>query len=222
MTRFPDRRAAGRELASVVGGLGLRDPVVMGVPRGGVPVADVVARALDAPLDVLGTRVLRLPRSPGVAMGAVGEEGATIRYDDVVGMARISDEDFAEIERRARAGLDAEVGRLRAGRPPLPLAGRTVLVVDDGVATGCTARVACRIARARGAGRVVLAVPVGSPRALAAIPEADEVVAVRAPADFMSVGMQYVDFRQTRDEDVSAILAAAASRPPDARGTDGA
>jgi putative phosphoribosyl transferase len=209
MSRFANRRDAGRRLAEALTDRDWDDPVVLGLPRGGVPVADEVARALGAPLDVLVVRKLGLPHQPEVAMGAIGEEGAEVVNEDVVGLGRVSPSAFAAVERRERAELDARVRRFRRGRPPLPLAGRTAIVVDDGVATGATARVACRVARARGAARIVLAVPVGSPDALATIPEADEIVAVSAPPGFMAVGMHYVDFRQTEDSEVTSILDAA-------------
>lgn len=209
MSRFADRRDAGRQLADVVGALSLGDAVVLGLPRGGVPVAAEVARAIRAPLDVLVVRKLGLPDRPEVAMGAVGEDGAEVVNEDVVGMAGITAVEFAAVERRERAELDARVRRFRGDRGPVPIAGRTALIVDDGIATGATARVACRVARVRGASRVVLAVPVASPRAIESLPEADEIVCVEAPVGFMSVGMHYLDFRQTRDEEVAAILAAA-------------
>lgn len=216
MNRFADRRDGGRRLAAVLRTRSLGDAVVLGLPRGGVPVADEVARALGAPLDVLVVRKLGLPSRPEVAMGAIGEEGAEVVNEDVVGMGRVTAGEFAAVERRERAELDARVRRFRGDRQPLPLTGRTALVVDDGIATGATARVACRVARARGAARIVLAVPVGSPRAIRSIPEADEVVCVEAPPGFMSVGMHYLDFRQTRDDEVAAILA---GQDGDASGT---
>jgi putative phosphoribosyl transferase len=209
MSRFADRRDAGRQLAAVVGALSLGDAVVLGLPRGGVPVAAEVARAIRAPLDVLVVRKLGLPDRPEVAMGAIGEDGAEVVNEDVVGMAGVTSAEFATVERRERAELDARVRRFRGDRGPVPIAGRTALIVDDGIATGATARVACRVARARGASRVVLAVPVASPRAIESLPEADEIVCMEAPVGFMSVGMHYLDFRQTRDEDVATLLAAA-------------
>lgn len=212
MSRFADRRDAGRQLAAVVRALAPADAVVLGLPRGGVPVADEVARAIDAPLDVLVVRKLGLPSRPEVAMGAIGEEGAEVVDDGIVGRGGVTPDEFAAVLSRERAELESRVRRFRGDRPPLPLAGRTALIVDDGVATGATARVACRVARARGAARVVLAVPVGSPRAIGTIAEADEVICVEAPPGFMSVGMQYRDFRQTRDDEVAEILAAARAR----------
>lgn len=214
MSRFSDRRDAGRKLAAVVGALSIGDAVVLGLPRGGVPVAAEVARAIGAPLDVLVVRKLGLPFRPEVAMGAIGEDGAEVVNDDVVGMGGVTPAEFAAVERRERAALDERVRRFRGDRRAVPIAGRTAVIVDDGVATGATARVACRVARARGASRVVLAVPIGSPRALDSIPEADEVVCVEAPPRFMSVGMHYLDFRQTRDDEVAAILAAAQAGDP--------
>jgi putative phosphoribosyl transferase len=206
VSRFADRREAGRRLAEAIGDRRSDDPLVLGLPRGGVPVADEVARALDAPLDVLVVRKLGLPRQPEVAMGAIGEEDAEVVNDDVVGLGRVSRDEFTAVERRERAELDARVRRFRHGRPPRPLDGRTVVIVDDGIATGATARVACRVARQRGARRIILAVPVGPADTLGSIPEADEIVAVSTPSSFMAVGMHYVDFRQTDDAEVSTIL----------------
>lgn len=202
--RFRDRVDAGRQLGARVAARGFTESVVLGLPRGGVPVAAEVARALGAPLDVLIVRKLGYPPQPEVAMGAIGEGGVRVLNDDIA--ARVPSADVAAVERRERAVLDERVRRLRGGRMPLELQGRTAIVVDDGVATGATARVACRVARALGADRVVLAVPVAAPEAIVDLPEADEVICLSAPAGFMAVGMHYLDFRQTTDAEVSALL----------------
>ncbi|WP_394555192.1 phosphoribosyltransferase [Agromyces sp. MMS24-JH15] len=210
--RFLDRRDAGRRLGERLATRDLLDAVVLGLPRGGVPVADEVAAVIGAPLDVLVVRKLGLPTQPEVAMGAVGEHGTIVRNEDVIRAARVERAAFAEAERRERAEVAARVDRFRGGREPIPLVGRTALVVDDGLATGATARVACRVAREAGARHVVLAVPVGAPDSITAVAEADEVACLSAPPGFMSVGMHYIDFHQVPDDEVAAILRAAHER----------
>ena len=209
MRRFENRRDAGRRLAQLLAEREWGDAVVLGLPRGGVPVADEVARALDLPLDVLIVRKLGLPRQPEVAMGAIGEQGARVVNDDVVRTGGVSSPEFAAVERRERAELEDRVRRFRGGRPPVSLAGRTAIIVDDGVATGATARVACEVARAPGAERIVLAVPVAARDVVSTATWADEVVCVEVPEWFMAVGMHYLDFGQTTDAEVAEILAAA-------------
>ncbi|ANJ26546.1 phosphoribosyltransferase [Agromyces aureus] len=211
---FEDRRDAGRRLAALLREHG-RDawarPVVLGLPRGGVPVAAEVADSLAAPLDVLVVRKLGLPFREEVAMGAIGEEGARVLNDDVVALGGVDARTLAAVERRERAELEARVRRFRGDAPPIELAGRTAIVVDDGVATGATARVACLVARARAAASVVLAVPVASPDAavgLVGSPAIDELVCLSTPAGFMAVGQYYLDFTQTTDAEVQALLAA--------------
>jgi predicted phosphoribosyltransferase len=212
MDRFRDRIDAGRQLSRSFEGRELRRPVVLGLPRGGVPVAAELARALDAPLDVLVVRKLGLPRQPEVAMGAIGERGARVLNDDVLTSSAVADGDLEAVERRERAELESRVARFRGEAETVELGGRTAVIVDDGVATGATARVACIVARELGAASVIVAVPVGaadSIAALAALPEVDEVVCLRAPGDFMAVGLHYIDFRQTTDEEVQELLRAA-------------
>ncbi|MEU9607101.1 phosphoribosyltransferase family protein [Streptomyces sp. NPDC048057] len=212
---YANRDAAGRLLATRLEHLKGRDVVVLGLPRGGVPVAARVARALDAPLDVCLVRKLGVPFQPELGMGAIGEEGVRVVNDRVVRMSGVRDDELARVESRERALLAERARRYRGERTPEPLKGRTVVVVDDGVATGSTARAACRIARARGAARVVLAVPVAPPgwtELLAA--EADELICPDTPADFSAVGQFYVDFAQTEDDEVVAILKRAAHRTP--------
>ena len=212
---FQDRRDAGRQLGRRMAPFAGRGVVVLGLPRGGVPVAAEVARAVGAPLDVVLVRKLGLPSRPELAMGAVGEDGVLVVNDDVVRAGRVDRATFADVERRERAELDRRARQLRGDRARLPLEGRTAVVVDDGVATGATARAACAVARAHGAARVVLAVPVGSPHALRDIaPVVDEVVCLESPQRFSAVGQVYADFRPTEDEEVLGLLRRPAPAPP--------
>ena len=204
---FRDRVDAGFQLAHQLSHLRRSGPVVVGLPRGGVPVAAQVARHLRAPLDVIVVRKLGLPDYPEVAMGALGEGGVVVVNDDVVRRGGVRPEAFAAVQAREQQELDRRLLGLRGGRAGTPLAGRVVVVVDDGVATGATARAACQVARAGGAARVVLAAPVIAPDVVPSLREvADEVVWVEAPQDFAAVGQWYADFGQTRDEEVVALL----------------
>lgn len=221
---FVDRVDAGRQLSSRVEHLRGSDVVVLGLPRGGVPVAYEVARSLRAPLDVIVVRKLGVPDQPELGMGAIGEDGVRVINPDVVRVARVSAEEIAEVQRREQAVLDRRAKALRADLPPVPLDGRTALVVDDGIATGSTARAACQIARARGARRVVLASPVAAPDTVAGLrADADEVICVLTPTWLSSIGQWYDDFSPTTDEEVRQLLARAraeqstVSTPPPAR-----
>lgn len=207
---FVDRRDAGRQLAARLASFEGAEVVVLGLPRGGVPVAAEIAGALGAPLDVCLVRKLGVPRRPELAFGAIGEGGVRVVNDDVVRAYGISAEVLAGVEAEEQQILERRSRRYRSRREPVPLDGRTVLVVDDGVATGSTARVACRIARARGAERVVLAVPV-APRGLRErmAGDADELVTVQTPQEFAAIGQFYADFTQVTDEEVVACLGAA-------------
>jgi len=189
--------------------------VVLGLPRGGVPVAWPVAQALGAPLDVIVVRRLGLPTLPEVAMGALGEGGVRVVDADVVRRGGVTPERFAAVEAAEREVLRRQVHALRHGRAGEPLAGREVVIVDDGVATGSSARAACLVARARGARRVLLAVPVapvGIAGQFAGV--ADDVVCVEQPPDFTSVSACYQDFGQVRDREVTACLRRARRRVP--------
>jgi len=212
MTVFRDRVDAGRQLAERLAFLRGQDVVVLGLPRGGVPVAFEVAEALNAPLDVIVVRKLGVPFQPELAMGAIGEGGARVLDADVCRRARISEDDLRSVQRREREELDARVARYRRGRERVDVTGRVAVVVDDGIATGSTARVACEVARQLGAARVVLAVPVGPSAALREFPAADEVVCISAVSRFLAVGYHYLDFSPTSDEQVIVLLEAASRR----------
>jgi putative phosphoribosyl transferase len=218
---FVDRTDAGRQLARRLLATREESPVVLGLPRGGLPVALEVARALGAPLDVLVSRKLGAPESPEYGIGAIAEGGAVYLRSDAIREIGLSDRDVAEIAEREGAEVERRVRRYRGARPALEVRGRTVILVDDGIATGGTARAAVRALRDRGAARVVLAVPVvarGTAERLAA--EVDALVFVEAPDDFYAVGQWYEDFRQTSDEEVEACLAAArAAEGADASGS---
>ncbi|WP_329421213.1 phosphoribosyltransferase family protein [Streptomyces sp. NBC_01693] len=209
---FTDRTDAGRQLAEALRHLERRDPVVLGLPRGGVPVAYEVARALGAPLDVVVVRKLGVPYRPELGFGAIGEGGARVISDEIVRHAGVREKDLEAVERAEEAELLRRAQSYREGRPRLPLEGRTVVVVDDGVATGATARAACQVVRAQGASHVVLAVPVASPDVAARLREdVDEVVCLSTPHLFSAVGEWYRDFSQTSDEEVVSLLARAST-----------
>ncbi len=214
VVRYLDRVDAGWRLGERLRYLQGQDVVVLGLPRGGVPVAAGVAHALRAPLDVIIVRKLGAPHQPEFAMGALGEGGVRIINDEVVAMAGVSPAELAAIEARERAELERRARRFRAGRPPVPIAGRTVVVIDDGIATGSTARAACRVARAHGAARIILAVPVGHSEAINSLRrDADEVICLTEPRSLLAIGEWYEDFSQTSDEEVINLLSdAAASR----------
>jgi putative phosphoribosyl transferase len=217
---FIDRADAGRRLAAKLQYLRDERVVVLGLPRGGVPVAYEVARALDAPLDVIVVLKLGVPFQPELGMGAIGEEGVRIINEEVMRLTGVSDREVAEVEARERVELERRAQRFRAGRPRIMLAGRTVVVIDDGIATGSTARAACQVARAQGAKRVVLAVPVAPPgwedRFDA---DVDEFVCLETPEPFFAIGEFYGDFAQTSDEEVITCLERAAHRVPTATAT---
>ena len=212
MVLFTDRVDAGRQLARQLLYLRGRDVVVLGIPRGGVPVAFEVAAALDAPLDVIVVRKLGVPFQPEFAMGAIGEGGEELVDESVVALTGVTDAEVSAVEARERRTLDERVERLRPGRERLPLDGRTVVIVDDGVATGATARVACDVARRFGAETVILAVPVIAAETLAEMTGADDIVYLAAPETFWAVGQFYTDFSATTDDEVARLLDLAARR----------
>lgn len=203
---FRDREDAGRRLAAVVAPrVEGDDPVVVGLPRGGVPVAYQVARALGASLDVIVVRKLGVPNQPELAMGAIGEGGVRVENQDVV--RALGRRDFDMVERHERAELDRRATQYRGGRARIDLSERCVVVIDDGIATGSTARAACVVARAQGARHVVMAAPVVSRLAIRSLGDVcDEMLYVGAPDPFYAVGEWYRDFSQTSDDEVVELL----------------
>lgn len=220
MVAFHDRSDAGRRLGKRLAPLRGKDVVVLGLPRGGVPVAFEVAKALDAPLDVIVVRKLGVPFQPEVAMGAIGEGNVRVLDPRTISMARVTQEDLQQVERHERALLESRVARFRQGRRRIDLTGRTAIIVDDGIATGSTARAACQVARQLGAARVILAVPVAPARAVVELKEPDDVVCLLSPQNFQAVGYYYHDFSPTEDGEVVQLLDAAAS-PPRHRAEEG-
>jgi putative phosphoribosyl transferase len=206
---FPNRRAGGAALAAL---LTARreldpDPVVVALPRGGVPVGVEVADALGAPLDVIIVRKLGTPGQPELAMGAIGEGGVRILNYEVLDALHITDGQLEAVAAREQHELDRRAQRLRAGRARVPLTGHTAILVDDGLATGSTARAAILVARAQGARRVVVATPVAPRSTVVELGDvADAVVCVATPEPFRAIGQWYVDFRPTSDDDVVALL----------------
>ncbi len=200
-------------LGERLAGIPCRDPVVLALPRGGVPVGYQVALAIGAPLDVIVVRKLGVPFQSELAMGAIGEDGVQVMDEAVVSAARVIPADIYVVEAKERAELDRRVERYRSVCGRVPLAGRTAIVVDDGMATGSTARAACLVARAHGASQVIMATPVASPQATAMLLEvADQVVALEQPDPFFAVGRWYLDFGQVSDHDVLTVLASAGTR----------
>ena len=212
MSIFEDRVEAGRRLGQRLEYLRGQDIVILGLPRGGVPVAFEVAVALDAPLDVIVVRKLGVPFQPELAMGAIGEGGARVLDKNIISRVRVSEAELGAVEERERAVLETRVERFRKGRTRIDLTGRTAVIVDDGIATGSTARVACLIARQLGAAKVLLAVPVAPADTLSDLRESDEIVCLATPRHFTAVGYHYRDFSPTGDDEVVLLLDAAAKR----------
>jgi putative phosphoribosyl transferase len=205
---YANRTEAGRLLgAAVVARLGKQPAVVLGLPRGGVPVAVEVAAALGTGVDVLVVRKVGVPGQPELAMGAVGPGGVTIRNEDVLGMLPGAARRFEAVASAERAEVARREREFRGGRAPLALEGRCAVLVDDGVATGATLRAAMAAARALGAARVVVAVPVASAEAIATLEqEADAVICLEQPTFFMAVSEWYAEFAQVSDAAVRALL----------------
>jgi putative phosphoribosyl transferase len=214
---FVDRRDAGSLLAEALERFRDQDPVIVALPRGGVPVAYEVARHLGASLDVVCVRKLGAPMQPEYGIGALGEDGVRIVRSEELDLLGISEDDLEALVARETAELERRQRLYRGGREPIPVAGRTAILVDDGVATGGTAVVGARVLRGRGADKLVLAVPVGPPGTPERLGEEfDEVVCLEEPAGFFGIGAFYADFGQTSDEEVIELLAAA--REPAAAG----
>ena len=215
--RFADRRDAGRRLAAALRHLRGEAPVILALPRGGVPVGYEVARALDAPLDILIVRKIGAPGNPEFGLGAVvdGPDAATVLDESLVRLAAPPPGYMeAEIGRQAQE-ITRRRGLYAPARPRVPLSGRCVVMVDDGIATGGTARAALRALGRQAPARLVLATPVASPEAAEALrAEADEAVFLATPADFEAVGAFYDDFRQTEDDEVVRLLREAGGGGP--------
>jgi putative phosphoribosyl transferase len=208
---FRDRTDAGIRLAQHLEEFRDTDAVVLGIPRGGVPVAFEVASRLGLDLNIVLVRKLGLPEEPEVAMGAIGEDGERVFDESFLSRGWVTRESAGGVEDRERAELADRVGRFRGGATGARLDERTAIVVDDGVATGATIRVACRVARARGAVCVIAAVPVRPAAFTARDAEADAIVSVLSPSDLWAVGAYYRDFSQTTDDEVARLLDASRS-----------
>ncbi|GAA1972042.1 phosphoribosyltransferase [Catenulispora subtropica] len=208
-----DRHEAGRRLAGLLGHLAEQDPLVLGLPRGGVPVAAEVARLLGAPLDVVMARKMAVPGQDELTMGAIGDHGVRVVNEAVLHATDTTEAQWDQVEAVERMDLARRARLYRSGREPEPLSGRLAIIVDDGLHTGSTARAACLAARAAGAGRIVLAVPV-APRGwttrLADV--ADELVCLDTPHEFTGIDQFYGDFTPVTDEDVVGYLQVAARR----------
>ena len=207
MTSFRDRAEAGRFLAERLTHLRGQPLVILGLPRGGIPVALEIAKVLEAPLDVILVRKLGVPYQPELAMGAIGEDGIRVENRDVIRHAGVSPEQISAVEQAERNELDRRASVLRKGRERIAISSKVAVVVDDGIATGSTALAACLVARAEGASRVVVAAPVAplgwEDRFTGA---ADETVSVISPRSFAAIGQFYDDFRQLTDEEVVRAL----------------
>jgi len=211
---FRDRIDAGRRLAHALARYKGQDAVVLALPRGGLPVAAEIAKALGAPLDLVLVRKIGVPFEEELAMGAVadGGEAVTVRNEDVIAALGVKESSFEEVRDRQMAEIERRRQAYLKGRAPVPIAGKTAIVVDDGVATGATTRAALKAVRARKPARLVLATPVASGEALQLLrPEADEVVCLQDYLPMGAIGACYEDFRQVSDDQVTEILAKAAA-----------
>lgn len=211
---FLNRTDAGRRLAAALAGYRGERPVVLALPRGGVPVAAEIARPWGAPLDLLLVRKIGLPGQEELAMGAVVDGGnpIVVRNEEIIKAAAVSEREFRAVAADELAEIERRRRRYLGSRPPVEVAGRTVVVVDDGLATGATMRAALGAVRKRNPAKVVLAVPVAPADTLVEkSAAADDVVCLETPEDFGSIGASYADFRQVSDGEVVAALAAAAA-----------
>jgi predicted phosphoribosyltransferase len=214
MAFYRDRYEAGRHLAERLRAHADSTAIVLALPRGGVPVAAEVASRLNLPLDVFVVRKLGIPRHPELAMGALATGGVRVTNEDVINAFGITGDVLDAVTRAEATELERRERVYRGGRPSLDVRGKTVLLIDDGLATGATMRAAVQALRARDAGHVVVAVPVGAPETCEMLRrEADGVVCAVEPEPFLAVGYWYEDFGQTTDEEVQALLEQAASRP---------
>jgi len=205
---FRDRAAAGRVLAAALGAYAGRDDVVvLGLPRGGVPVAAEVAGYLGVPLDVLVVRKLGAPGQEELAIGAIGEGVVRVLNTELVRRLDLREEEIARIAAREERELERRVTSYRGDHAALAVAGKTVIVVDDGLATGATMRAGLQALQSMGVARIIAAAPVGAPDSVASLrPDADEVVVLEEPESFQAVGQWYEEFGQTSDDEVRALL----------------
>jgi predicted phosphoribosyltransferase len=218
MVPFLDRRDAGRQLAGRLAHLAGSDPVVLALPRGGVPVGYEVARALRAPLDVFVVRKLGVPGHEELAMGALASGGVRVLNDDVIRTLRIPPDWVDQVAKREQREIARREREYRQGRAMQAVKDKTAILVDDGLATGATMRAAAQALRRRSVRRLVAAVPVGAPASCEALArEVDELVCLERPAGFFGVGQWYRDFEQTSDDEVRRILSVPVARGADAR-----
>jgi putative phosphoribosyl transferase len=210
MRGFRDRRDAGRRLAARLGPLRRGGPVVLALPRGGVPVGYEVARALEAPLDVLIVRKLGCPGQPELGLGAIGEGGIRVLNEPLIATSGISSEALDRVIRKEEAELARRVRRYRGGRDAVPVDGRLVVLVDDGIATGFTVRAAIEVVRGAGAAQVCVAVPVAAAEVVHDLSSAADLVVCAEPQEWLaSIGEWYDDFTQVSDDEVVELLTAA-------------
>jgi len=209
---FVNRTEAGIALAAALSRFRDQDPAILALPRGGVPVAFEIARALDAPLDLVVARKIGVPFQPELAMGAVvnGDTPIVVRNDDVIAVTGVAEAEFDAVCRRETIEIKRRRDRYLGGRAPVDVTGKTAILVDDGIATGATVRAALRATRTRKPKRLVLATPVAPNDTLRELkPEADEIVCLESHEFFGSIGAYYDDFSQVSDDEVVALLAAA-------------
>ena len=206
---FASREDAGRQLARRLAAMAIENPVVLALPRGGVPVAAEVAKALNAPLDLVLVRKISTPGQPELAAAAIVDGAAPVLVENerVMRMLGLSSKDIGELVRPALAEIERRRRRYLGGRAPVDITGKTAIVVDDGIATGTTAKAALKALKSRHPKSLILAVPVASPEALAELRgEADHIVSLLAPPGFYAIGPYYGDFHQLTDEEVMAAL----------------
>ena len=207
---FANRKDAGRQLAQALARYKGERAVMLALPRGGVPVAAEVAAALNAPLDLILVRKIGVPMQPELAMGAVvdGKKPLIVRNEEVIALTGVDETDFKAVCNAELAEIERRRKRYLGARPPINVAGRIAIVIDDGIATGATTRAALRATRARKPKKLILAVPVAPTESLAAMQdEADEVVCLEDHEPFGAIGYFYSDFRQTSDQEVIDALA---------------